>query len=263
MRPTKKASQHFRSRASEMGSLEKEQETLNEAQAISFDCAILPDIVAERIASFLNGKDVINLGKTCKFWNEIMRKNYLWRILVEKRFGKQLEEELKTSQVDYKKLYFKLATSKKPAKEFHVVWLNGEYLEKVRDKESEFGEVIQLHKVCWLQIDSLFFGVLPGKYSLVWRMKLDGVFLNGRTPREVIEFRARPEEGCGKEICSKWTERDLQREEKRHGQCKWYLQTMGEFEVTTTCKVYVEIKGRVDFWIGGISWDYVELRPKN
>lgn len=192
-----------------------------------------------------------------------MRKNYLWKILVEKRFGKQLEEELKTSQVDYKKLYFKLATSKKPAKEFHVVWLNGEYLEKVRDKESEFGEVIQLHMVCWLQIDSLFFGVLPGKYSLVWRMKLDGAFINGQTSREVIEFRARPEEGCGKEICSKWTKRDLRREEKRHGQCKWYLQTMGEFEVTATCKVYVEIKGRMYSWLGGISWDYVELRPKN
>ena len=30
-----------------------------------------------------------------------------------------------------------------------------------------------------LAIDHFFIGVLPGKYSLVWRMELDGVYLNG------------------------------------------------------------------------------------
>ena len=242
---------------------EREQKPQNEAPSVYFDCTILPDIVSERIASFLDGKDLINLGKTCKFWNDVSQKNFVWRILAEKRFGEQPHADPKASPLDYKKLYFKLATSKKPAKAFHVVWLNGEYLEKVKDKESEFGEVIQLNTVCWLQIDHFFVGVLPGKYSLVWRMKLDGVYVNGENSREAIEFRARPEEGCGKELCSKWTENDLTRAERRHGNCKWYLQNMGDVEVTAICKVYVEIKGRVSYWCGGISWDYVELKPLN
>ena len=244
-----------------IGGGENEQKSRYDDQSASFEGAVLPDIVAEHIASFLNGKDLINLGKTCKFWNDVSRKNLVWKILVEKRFGKQHEAEPKSSPWDYKKLYFKLATSKKPATAFNVVWLNGDYLEKVKDGESETGEVIQLNTVCWLQIDQFFIGVLPGRYSLVWRLKLDRVYVNGENSREAIEFRAVPEKGCGKELCSKWTENDLRRAERRHGNCKWFLQNMGEFKVTAICKVYVEVKGRTSYWCGGISWDYVELKP--
>lgn len=236
---------------------EKQQE---ESSDVYFDSANLPDLAAERIACFLDGRDLINLGKTCRFWNEVSRKNIVWKILVEKRFGRQVSSDSRSSEVEYKKHYFKLAKSKKPATDFQVVWLNGDYLEKVKDKESHFGEVIQLNTVCWLQIHQSFLGVLPGKYSLIWRMKFDQVYLRGQNSREAIEFRARPEEGCGKELCSKWTENDLQRAERRQGNCKWYLQNMGNFEVTTTCKVYVEIKGRISYWCGGIAWDYAELR---
>ena len=242
--------------------VESEQKPQNEDPSVDFGFAILPDIVAERIASFLNAKDLINLGKTCKFWDDVSRKNFVWGILAEKRFGKQPQASPEASPVDYKKLYFKLARSKKAVRAFRVVWLNGEYLEKVKDRESEFGEVIQLNTVCWLQIDHFFVGVLPGRYSLVWRMKLDGVYC-GHNSRDVIEFRARPEKGCGKELCSRWKENDLRRAERQHGNCKWYLQNMGEFEVTALCKVYVEITGRVGYWCGGISWDYVELKPLN
>ena len=235
---------------------------LSRSQSIPFDGATLPDVVAERIATFLHGKDLINLGKTCKFWNDVSRKNFVWKVLVEKRFGKQADLEAgSSSPVDLKKLYFKLATSKKPATAFEVLWLNGDYLEKVRDRESEFGEVIQLNTVCWLQIDQFFSGVLPGKYALKWRMKFDGAYVNGNG--KLIEFRARPEQGCGNELCSKWSENDFRRAERRHGTQKWVLHTMGEFTVTALCKVYVEIKGRVEFWCGGISWDYAELKPLN
>ena len=229
----------------------------SKSQDISFDSTTLPVLVAERIASFLNGKDLINLGKTCKFWNEISRKNIVWKILTERRFGRQAISEAKNTAIDYKGLYFKLATSKKPATSFDIVWLNGHYLQKAKDRESGYGEVLQLNSVCWLQINQFFVGVLPGKYALVWRMKLDGVYVNSR---ETVEFRARPEEGCGKELCSKWTEHDLKRAERRHGNCKWFEQNMGNFEVTATCKVYVEIKGRISQWCGGMSWDYAELR---
>lgn len=229
----------------------------NISQDISFDSTTLPVVVAEHIASFLNGKDLMNLGKTCKFWNEISRNNIVWKILIERRFGRQAVSENENPGIHYRGLYFKLATSKKPATSFDVSWLNGHYLQKAKDRESTYGEVLQLNSVCWLQINQFFVGVLPGKYALVWRMKLDGVYLNSR---ESIEFRARPEEGCGRELCSKWTERDLKRAERRYGRRKWFEQNMGIFELKATCKVYVEIKGRIYQWCGGISWDYAELR---
>ena len=170
----------------------------------------------------------------------------MWKVLVEKKFGKQADLEAESSSpVDFKKLYFK------PATPFEVLWLNGDYLEKVKDGESEFGEVIQLNTVCWLQINQFFSGVLPGKYALKWRMKFDGAYVKGNG--KLIEFRARPEQGCN----------DFRRAERRHGTQKWALHTMGEFTVTALCKVYVEIKGRVEFWCGGISWDYAELKPLN
>ena len=149
---SKKLSRPAHSQSHDTPGDEREQKPQNEAPSAYFDCTILPDIVAERIASFLDGKDLINLGKTCKFWNYVSQKNFVWRILAEKRFGKQPQAKPKATPLDYKKLYFGLATSKKPAKAFRVVWLNGKYLEIVKDKESEFGEVIQRHSVCWLQI---------------------------------------------------------------------------------------------------------------
>lgn len=51
---------------------EKQQD---ESSGVYFDGANLPDLAAERIACFLDGRDLINLGKTCRFWNEVSRKN--------------------------------------------------------------------------------------------------------------------------------------------------------------------------------------------
>ncbi|PFX16307.1 hypothetical protein AWC38_SpisGene19428 [Stylophora pistillata] len=223
----------------------------SESQSCSFDTTTLPELVAEHIATFLDGKDLINLGKTSKFWNEISRKNFIWKTLVEKRFGRQATSEYGSSEVEYKKLFYKLAASavKKPATAFQVVHLNGKYLEKAKDSESEFGEVIQLNAVCWLEIDTNFIGVLPGKYSLVWRMKLDGVYVNTEAP---ISFRARPEKpSYGTEVCFSWKSNDFLEAQRLHGRGKWFEQNMGSFEVTTPCKVYVEITARITHCLRG------------
>ena len=97
----------------------------SDRQDTSFYCTNLPDLAAERIASFLDGKDLISLGNTCKFWNEVTQRNIIWKTLVEKRFGIQVIYDSKSSQIEYKSCYFKLAESKKSATAFRVVWLNG------------------------------------------------------------------------------------------------------------------------------------------
>jgi len=50
----------------------------SDRQDVPFDCTNLPHLAAERIASFLDGKDLISLGKTCKFWNELSQRNIIW-----------------------------------------------------------------------------------------------------------------------------------------------------------------------------------------
>lgn len=97
--------------------------------------------VVECIVFFLNGKDLINLGKICKFWNEIFCKNIVWKIFIERWFGWQVIFEVKNIVIDYKGFYFKLVIGKKLVIFFDIVWLNGYYLQKVKDRESGYGEV--------------------------------------------------------------------------------------------------------------------------
>ena len=115
----------------------------NDRQDTSFDCTNLPDLAAERIASFLDGKDLISLGNTCKFWNEVSQRNTIWKTLVEKRFGRQVIADSRSSQIEYKKCYFKMAESKKSATAFHVVWLSGNYLKRVKGKRIWRGDSTQ------------------------------------------------------------------------------------------------------------------------
>jgi hypothetical protein len=220
----------------------------------------LPSLAAEKIASFLDGRDLINLGYTCKYWCMIANKSYVWKGLVRKRFGERALDGLETTEggiEEFKKLYFKLASSKMSITKFYIMHLGSRYLERIGDDESDYGEVVRLNTVCWLQINSKFPGVLPGKYKLLWRMKLEDVYVNG----DSIEFRAKPEDGCGTSVVSKWDENRLQQAEQRHGSDCWFIGDMGEFTVNTLCDVEVEIWGRVDYWCGGITWDTVQLKP--
>lgn len=236
------------------------------------DFMSLPDVVTEKIASFLHGRDLINLGYTCKYWSRIAGFNHVWKDLVVGRFGKQAlgtlaeDDSNNDTDTDYKQLYMKLASARKPATDFCVCHLfnrpghGGEYyLEKVRDPESICGEVVKLNTVCWLQINADYKGVIPGKYKLIWRMRLDDAYLSCNH----VEFRARPEEYCGSEVCKIWKDEDFKEAERKFGSGKWFEADMGEFLVTSLCNVYVEIKGRIDWWCGGISWDFAELRPSH
>ena len=118
--------------------IRERQKQESDRQDISFDCTNLPDLAAERIASFLDGKDLIRLGNTCKFWNEVTQRNIIWKTLVEKRFGRQaISDSRSQSQIEYKRCYFKLAESKKSATAFRVVWLKGNYLRRKGERRGK------------------------------------------------------------------------------------------------------------------------------
>ena len=105
--------------------------------------AILPVLVAEKIASYLNGSDLVTLSMTCKFWQEIAAKNAVWKVLAEKRFGKA---SIDSTNENYKKLYFDLGRTKMPVADFYrIVHLGERYLRKIDEPESIFGSVIYLN----------------------------------------------------------------------------------------------------------------------
>lgn len=224
-----------------------------------FNVEDLPALAAEKVACFLDGRDLINLGYTCKYWYEIASKNYVWKKLVQKRFGENAIEGFENTEGEkdeYKKLYFKLAVSRKSVTTFNITHLGDTYLERIADSESEYGEVIRLNTVCWLSIIGKFQGVLPGTYKLLWRMKLEDAYVNG----DDIEFRAKPKEGYGTALTSKWGDERLLELERRFGS-NWFKADMGEFTVDMMCDVEVEIFGRIPYWCGGITWDTVEMKP--
>ena len=222
----------------------------------------LPVVAAENIASFLDGSDVINLGLTCKYWYEVSQTNRVWKKLVERRFGKQHTEENEDQKHDeelvkFKHIYMKLAVSKKAATDFYCLHLNGRYFEKIHEPSSKFGDIIRLNSVCWMNICSNYEGVLPGEYRLIWRMKLDNVYVSS----DHVEFRAIPEESCGTELCTIWKKVEFKEAERKFGTNTWFDADFGLFTVTSLCKVKVQIRRCFNYWCGGMSWDYAELRP--
>ena len=227
-----------------------------------FDLQTLPSLVAENIATNLQGRDLINLGRTCKFWYNIVDQNSVWKVLVKTRFGGRIKElQEPTEQTKFKELYFKLATSKKPVADFgYILHLNGRYLEKIQDPESTFGTVIHLKTVCWLQLNGCFSGVLPGKYRFLWRMKLQNAYMNCQDSKH-IEFVAKPEANCGDELRSRWSEEKVHEAERYYGSGQWFIADMGEVCVKALCKVQTIITARIGYWCGGFFWDYVELKP--
>lgn len=226
--------------------------------AAKFD--FLPVVVAEIIASYLHGQDLVNLGFTCKFWHGIASTNHTWKLLVERKYGCEIEHDASLDiDTDYKLLCIELSFYRIAATELlrNGVYKTGYDIEILRDSESEFGEVVQVNAASSLQLFAEFIDVVPGKYRLLWRTKLDNVYLNCNH----LDFIARPEEFCGSEVRSVCNHGDLTTAEHNIGRNQWFEADMGQFVVTSLCKVFVAVSSRSDYLCSGISWDYIELRP--
>ena len=229
-----------------------------QSEELYFDPRNLPVLVAENIASHLNGLDLINLGLTCKFWYEIATNNAVWKDISEKRFGKLAGER---ANENFKEVYFDLGRTKMPVADFyHIVHLGNRYLKKIDDPKSSSGSVIYLVEVCWLQVDGKFHAVLPGKYRVLWRMKLRDAFMRSSGEACIYYKATKLGDSCGSQLSCKWDENKLQEQEKRHGTNKWFVFDTGELTVESMCDVHVEIHGRNDYWCGGFYWDYVQLK---
>ena len=167
----------------------------------------------------------------------------------------------KTENEAFKEVYFRLGRTKLPLVDFYgIVHLGDPYLKKVTDPESSSGSVIYLKTVCWLQVDGKFPAVFPGKYRVLWRIKLEDAYMHKDDGEACVYYKATPEEGCGAQLSCKWDKEKLRKEEEQHGTNIWFVYDTGELTIESMCDVHVEIHGRNGYWCGGFYWDYVQLK---
>ena len=67
--------------------IEKAVEELKEIENIHFSLKRVPKSLIELIVSLLKSEDVKNCLKTCKEWNQIFSRDFVWRKLFENKFG--------------------------------------------------------------------------------------------------------------------------------------------------------------------------------
>ncbi|CAF0761029.1 unnamed protein product [Didymodactylos carnosus] len=154
-----------------------------------------------------------------------------------------------------KLIYFYLIDRKRLAAiNMGVVHLNNNYLIGIKTSDSLNGHVVQLNTVCWLDISGEMENILPGKYELIWRMKLSSnCYIPG-----ITEFIAVPQHGSL--ICCKWSEENFREKKIEYGS-QWFTTEMGTTNIYEPSTVLIAVRNLVNpYWKNGVSWDCVELK---
>lgn len=122
-------------------------------------------------------QDLAAVASTCRFWRSVLSPDNaaLWSALLHARFGPDADTAATPAEGHPPAaLYRQLASRVQPVVQLEkIVWLNGVYLQRVREEDSTFGEAIRVREVCWLELVGRWRGVLPGRYRAVWRVRLE------------------------------------------------------------------------------------------
>ncbi|EGF82358.1 hypothetical protein BATDEDRAFT_86597 [Batrachochytrium dendrobatidis JAM81] len=120
---------------------------------------------------FLEPREISRLARTCRNNYEAISSCVCWETVFEARFDKcELPEDRLSSKSVYQQLH-KHSVRLGP-RNLTICWMNDpHYWETVVEPNSTFGEVAQLHSVCWLDIAGNFKGVPRGEYYPVIRFQ--------------------------------------------------------------------------------------------
>lgn len=230
----------------------------------------LPIECLEIIARNLDGLELISLGATCIRLYDFSCLDYIWKMIVNTRFKQMHEltpqelEHVPPSDRPFKTLYFFLARLRKPAIECRVKGLNGAFMAKIVDMGalSKTG-CVWMKNAALLNISTTFHAVKPGRYSLVWRFKLDDCWVPDETTFEVIRTQ-RTQDHYRREISllkKTWDGKEWTVQERKNGKGKWFKTTIGAFTVDYESNVEVSIINESGNSKYGIYFDYAELWP--
>lgn len=242
----------------------------------------LIDSIWFHIGNYLNINDIHRLTRTCSHLYRLFISNDFWSYLIRKQYGNIIwyrliknsslflndQENRKHSRS--KLIYFELIKRKR----ISFADLNRFSLDTNRnyktliDPSSLTGYVLYIKdsiELCYLlHIQTIFYNILPGKYDVIWRMKLDLPYILGET-----EFLAIPEQTKPSQIAyMKWTQEDFL-SMYRCFNCDitktnlWFYQTIGIIEINDDkpCNVHISLINQDSMHAKhGLYLDYVELK---
>eukprot|EP00906_Rhabdomonas_costata_P019996 RCo029083 len=129
---------------------------------------------------------------------------------------------------------------------FGIVWLNGQYWQRVSTSESpRYGEIAKLHSVCWLELNSHPLTLPgPGLYYVSFRMKLEHLNFHAdwtvsQDGHELLRLQTDVQYGPLRAIVGQG----------------WRYFTVGSIRARDTAPISVRIFGNNPGWCGGISFD--------
>ena len=232
------------------------------------------------IGHYLTIDDLQRLSQTCSRLQQLFTGNDFWSHLIRIRFGPAVWRRFiqnsslladSTSPVCRSKLLYLELLQRKCVSFADIDRIsldtNRNYT-TLPDASSLSGQVLQIHdsvEFCYaLQIETLFKNILPGRYDVIYRMKLDLPYMLGET-----EFLAVAEQDQPAEMAlTRWTQEDFLSMYRcfhcDHSKSNlWFYQNMGTVEIhgDQPCDVYVSLLNQDSIHAKhGLSLDFVELK---
>ena len=240
----------------------------------------LTDSVWFHIGDYLTIEDIERLSRTCSHLYQIFTSHDFWSYLIRHRFGSAVWRRfIKDSSIEplenrpdcrSKLIYSELLQRKTISftDESQMTFDNNRNYHIRTDLSSFNGQILHIDdsvEFCYsLQIETVFRNVLPGRYDVIWRMKLDLPYILGET-----DFIAAPEKADrGRYAMTRWTQEDFLTM-YRCFHCDlsrsnlWFYQSMGIVEINghERCDVYVSMVNHDEIHAKhGLYLDFVELK---
>lgn len=235
------------------------------------------------IGNYLSNDDIDRLSRTCSRLYTLLTSNDFWSYLIRMKFGTAVwyrfiknpsltidlfpsTDEVCRSKLIYNELIKRHCISFADLDQISLD-TNRNYT-SIADSSSLNGEVLYIHdsiEFCYsLHIETIFKNILPGRYDVICRMKLDIPYMLGET-----EFLAIAEqENPGQIAYTRWKQDDFL-SMYRCFNCEltktnfWFYQKIGIVEINGNerCNIYVSITNQDPVHAKhGLYLDYVELK---
>jgi hypothetical protein len=238
------------------------------------------------IGDYLTINDIHRLSRTCSRLHELFTSNDFWSSLIRIQFGHRIWyrfiktsffltddknlSDLSNKPCRSKLIYFELIKRKRISfSDFNRLSFdtNRNYT-TVADASSLNGYVLHINDSIELyyslRIEATFKNILPGKYDVIWRMKLDVPYILGETEFFAVSEQINP----GQLAYTRWTQDDFL-SMYRCFHCDitktnlWFYQTMGIVEINgiESSDVYISMTNHDTIHAKyGLFLDYIELK---
>ena len=235
----------------------------------------LVDSLWFHIGQYLTIDDLHRLTRTCSRLHHLLNSKHFWSYRIRQEFGSMIWSRFVKNTVDSsqsKQIYLQLI------KEHRLSLSNLSRLSVdqnriyrlINERTSLTGQIVSINdsiEFCYsLRIEIIFEKMLPGKYEVIWRMKLDVPYMLG-----VTEYLAVAEQNQSGAIAyTQWSQDDFlfMYQCFNCDQTKtnlWFYQSMGIVEIIGdhSCNVNVSMINDDHLHAKrGVYLDYVELKRR-